>query len=627
MKRYSLFIVMLLGVLLVSATASAASHTIMPWYGNRAAAVSLTFDDGYPSQYDFVLPALNQRGFKGTFYICTDYADYLGSWGWWDETARAGHEIGSHTRTHPFLTSLPLSEAEYELTISKSLIEEKVPGHRVTTFSYPYGAYNSAVKNLAQKYYIAARGVGKALNGTATDMYAELSYDVAGYTVAQMKSLTEQAVSQRKWLIPCLHGFGPGEYGGWSSAQFLEYLDYLKGRSDLWVAPFATVIKYMRERGTATLAVVAETGEAATLNLTDTLDNGLFNLPLTLRSEVPASWGDVKVQQGGVITTVATSLEGTTRVVYYDAVPDGGVITLSKVIVAQVPLAVDDSYSIVQDSVLERSAPGVLGNDSGPEGGTLSAELVTGPLHGTLLLNSDGSFNYVPDANYAGNDSFTYRVTDGLNPSPAARVSITVAAKPVFTDDFARPTEPSDPLSPWTGQLGTWTVSNGELLGLGSVTAYMGSAFVAPAPLWRDYTLTGRIRFPAGAYGGGLGGRVDPLTGAHYGVWLFPDGSPEGSNMLGLIKFTGWTSWTASAMQSVNLPSVGTGWHELKLSFSGNRIQVFYDGVLKIDVTDNSFGSIPAYLEGGVSAELATLPGYAGSYGMALDEVVVTKLP
>jgi len=97
--------------------------------------------------------------------------------------------------------------------------------------------------------------------------------------------------------------------------------------------------------------------------------------------------------------------------------------------------------------------------------------------------------------------------------------------------------------------------------------------------------------------------------------------------MLGLIKFTGWTSWTASAMQSVNLPSVGTGWHELKLSFSGNRIQVFYDGVLKIDVTDNSFGSIPAYLEGGVSAELATLPGYAGSYGMALDEVVVTKLP
>ena len=75
-------------------------------------------------------------------------------------------------------------------------------------------------------------------------------------------------------------------------------------------------------------------------------------------------------------------------------------------------------------------APGVLDGDSDPEDDPLSAALVSGPSHGTLTLNANGSFTYTPAADYDGTDSFTYRASDGsLNSSPAT-VTITVTAPP-----------------------------------------------------------------------------------------------------------------------------------------------------------------------------------------------------
>ena len=59
------------------------------------------------------------------------------------------------------------------------------------------------------------------------------------------------------------------------------------------------------------------------------------------------------------------------------------------------------------------AAAGVLGNDADPDGDPLTAVLVSGPSHGTLTLNANGSFTYTPNANFNGTDSFTYRASDG----------------------------------------------------------------------------------------------------------------------------------------------------------------------------------------------------------------------
>jgi len=94
----------------------------------------------------------------------------------------------------------------------------------------------------------------------------------------------------------------------------------------------------------------------------------------------------------------------------------------------QPPVAANDSYTTPQDTPLTVAAPGVLGNDSDPDGDALSAQIANQPSHGALTLNADGSFAYAPTAGYSGADSFTYVARDGTTASTPATVAITVAA-------------------------------------------------------------------------------------------------------------------------------------------------------------------------------------------------------
>ena len=93
------------------------------------------------------------------------------------------------------------------------------------------------------------------------------------------------------------------------------------------------------------------------------------------------------------------------------------------------PAAVADSYVATEDTTRTVSAAfGVLNNDTDPDGDALTASLVSGPSNGTLVLNADGSFEYTPDAEFSGTDSFTYAASDGTGNSTEATATITVDA-------------------------------------------------------------------------------------------------------------------------------------------------------------------------------------------------------
>ena len=99
--------------------------------------------------------------------------------------------------------------------------------------------------------------------------------------------------------------------------------------------------------------------------------------------------------------------------------------------------AVDDRYQAVSGKVRPVEAPGILGNDTlngGGLPGTAKAELLKSDniLYGTLncpgtpspSICADGSFEYVSDPLFAGEETFTYRVVDGVNVSNEATVTI-----------------------------------------------------------------------------------------------------------------------------------------------------------------------------------------------------------
>ena len=132
----------------------------------------------------------------------------------------------------------------------------------------------------------------------------------------------------------------------------------------------------------------------------------------------PAS-GALTFGADGSFTYVHDGSETTTDSFTYH--PVQGAVTAAPVTVTitikpinDPPVAVDDGpYSVVFGDSVSRSAPGVLVNDTDPEGGALTAVKTSDPAHGTVTLNADGSFTYTNNGDPATTDSFTYKAKDG----------------------------------------------------------------------------------------------------------------------------------------------------------------------------------------------------------------------
>ncbi len=338
--------------------------------------------------------------------------------------------------------------------------------------------------------------------------------------------------------------------------------------------------------------------------------------------------GTLSLSNDGSFTyTAPASFSGTATFTYTvsDGTTDSAPATVTiKVAAPTPPIANPASYSTPGDTVLTLPAPGVLANDTDPNGQPLTALLATNPASGTLSLNPDGSFSYYPASSFSGNVTFSYRAADmGATSAPVnVTISVGAVASPLFSDNFTRTNDPGS-LAPWIAQSGNWLVSGGMLTaGINSTFSY--GYLITPSG-WVDYSIQASVSFPVGAFGGGIGGRLDPLTGAHYAAWIYPAGSSGGSNVLRLIKFQSWTAYgynnvPGAYMAQASLPDVGTSWHTLTLAFQGSQISAYFDGTLEVSTNDTE---TPVYPGGAASLELWT---DATGYQMEYENVVVSAL-
>ena len=93
------------------------------------------------------------------------------------------------------------------------------------------------------------------------------------------------------------------------------------------------------------------------------------------------------------------------------------------------PMATDDTYNTLEDeSLIINAETGLMENDSDPNDDALTTQIQQNVTHGTLSPESDGSFTYVPDENYHGDDSFTYKAFDGAELSNEATVNLTITS-------------------------------------------------------------------------------------------------------------------------------------------------------------------------------------------------------
>jgi hypothetical protein len=159
-------------------------------------------------------------------------------------------------------------------------------------------------------------------------------------------------------------------------------------------------------------------------------DRGLGDTPIRIVTVSIPLHGEAVIDGASVVYTPDPDFYGEDSFTYTIADNDGdessAIVTVGVNAVNDPPSAGADSYEVNEDETLTLPDPGVLENDSDPEGTAISAVLIEGVEHGTLRLNTDGSFSYVPDENYSGADQFSYSATDGNKSSAPVTVSLVV---------------------------------------------------------------------------------------------------------------------------------------------------------------------------------------------------------
>ncbi len=186
--------------------------------------------------------------------------------------------------------------------------------------------------------------------------------------------------------------------------------------------PVAIADSYSTNEGAA--LVVSASGVLAN-------DSDPRSRPLTAALNAGPLHGALVFNPNGSFTyTPTTGYFGNDSFTYHanNGLLDSGITTVSITVneIIPPPSAVADAFSTNEGTPLVVSASGVLANDSDPRSRPLTVVADTGPAHGLLTLNPNGSFTYTPDTGYFGNDSFTYHANNGTLDSGIATVSITV---------------------------------------------------------------------------------------------------------------------------------------------------------------------------------------------------------
>ena len=123
--------------------------------------ISLTFDDGFENFFTNAIPLLEQFNIKASVFIVAGSIDSYSSWDIYKpqkqlskeqilSISNAGHEIGSHTLSHPDLVLLSDKEITRELSESKNILED-ITGVPVKSLSFPFGSWSMRVWDIAKE--------------------------------------------------------------------------------------------------------------------------------------------------------------------------------------------------------------------------------------------------------------------------------------------------------------------------------------------------------------------------------------------------------------------------------------------------------------------------------------------
>ena len=284
------------------------------------------------------------------------------------------------------------------------------------------------------------------------------------------------------------------------------------------------------------------------------------------------------------------------------------------------PVANDDAYSTGQDTTLNVAAPGVLANDTDADSDALSAVLDSEVSHGSLTLNSDGSFDYTPNLGFTGADSFTYHANDGTDDSNVATVSIITASDLRGWWEMEEGSGTSVIDSSGLGNDGTLSGNPTWITGqIGSALHLDGSGDYALVPDDPSLDITDEITIAAWV-------RPDQ-TGTQYLVRKGTQGGVDGYELsLASTSSTGKIFFRLNQATSGNTyridsteayPTDGT-WVHIAATYDGSKIRLYINGVF-----DHEIDGPAAIASNALPLGIGAQSDGASTFQGALDDVRV----
>lgn len=254
------------------------------------------------------------------------------------------HEFGSHTITHPYLAVMDEKNIRYELRESREAIREHLGREHTFTAEAPFGTKDERVMKYGFEMYPALRNRMPRPYITEIPRGSDADPDTTSteYTLWQRGPLSDTPMSAMEgwvdtarsndnvWLVVVFHGI---EGIGWESipeAKLATYFDYIDARTDdLWVATYADGTKYVEERMNASVQHDVS-GGTISVELTHSLNDPRYDLPLTLRTRVPSDWSEARVVQGDSTQTVSVRENEDGLFVQYQARPNAATIEITQ---------------------------------------------------------------------------------------------------------------------------------------------------------------------------------------------------------------------------------------------------------------------------------------------------------
>ena len=264
--------------------ADAGEPYIAPYFNDKQAAMSFTFDDGFKGQVDNTLEIIDPLGIRGTFFVIPSRMDQnKGSINWAQAKAMqaTGHEIGTHDAVKPRLHELTQDEVRQKVNGGADLIEQNT-GVRSVSFAMPGGSKDTdevmAVIN-EQHYFFR--------NPSYLPNVKRVAYGSEGkrkWEDEKTRKEIEGVIANGQWYIPVVHAIVKGYSPFKSKEEFKTHCEWVVSQEDvLWVAPMGEVGRYVFERDAAQLEIVEKSSDKLAFKLTHTLpDKVVFDHPLTV---------------------------------------------------------------------------------------------------------------------------------------------------------------------------------------------------------------------------------------------------------------------------------------------------------------------------------------------------------